>query len=165
MTVIGAANHLILSIILITIVFILFISQPSQLTDSMQPETLRWIFSKKSSNMAPSKSMISKCLFNILALVGRQVCNFSDDILCNTDIESSGTFCHGAEARHITPIAHITGKFVGQYLQQKERHGIKKKLTMAEPAALRLHDNQSFRDQLGHAAYHWKSQMKAHIMV
>eukprot|EP00978_Attheya_sp_CCMP212_P030948 scaffold115534_cov42-Attheya_sp.AAC.1 len=30
---------------------------------------------------------------------------------------------------------------------------------MAEPTALRLHDNQPFRKQLGHAAYPWKAQM------
>eukprot|EP00978_Attheya_sp_CCMP212_P000523 scaffold1048_cov59-Attheya_sp.AAC.5 len=36
---------------------------------------------------------------------------------------------------------------------------------MAEPTALRLHDNQPFRDQLGHAVYKLKAQTKAHLTI
>eukprot|EP00978_Attheya_sp_CCMP212_P023424 scaffold71702_cov66-Attheya_sp.AAC.1 len=35
---------------------------------------------------------------------------------------------------------------------------------MVEPTALRLHDNQPFRDQLGHAENKLKAQTKAHLM-
>eukprot|EP00978_Attheya_sp_CCMP212_P001123 scaffold2339_cov54-Attheya_sp.AAC.2 len=36
---------------------------------------------------------------------------------------------------------------------------------MAEPTALRLHDNQPFQDQLGHAVHLLEAPMMAHLMV
>eukprot|EP00978_Attheya_sp_CCMP212_P023169 scaffold70299_cov37-Attheya_sp.AAC.1 len=34
---------------------------------------------------------------------------------------------------------------------------------MAEPTALRLHDNQSFQNQLGHAVHSFKLKTMAHL--